>query len=127
MCRLPLSILFPAVFPRNSKNNAYASNPISANNGEFIHAGTGKNGWTPSSGGGKDDLAINLTSIRAGGLKDNTSEEFILPAHQTSETEQRKTIHKVTNYAVTYDDDDAGSKESVAGAVPKSHRANSKV
>lgn len=106
MCRLPLTILFPTIFPpKTTKTTSYVSGPRS-NNGVYGHAGTGKNEWVPSRGGGNDERAINLTSVSRG-FGDDTSEEFIIHKKEAGlGDEDARKIHKVTNYMVTYEDDD---------------------
>jgi hypothetical protein len=127
MCRLPLSYLFPSIFPSKANNNSYAvsSHPRSQN-GTYGHAGTGKNEWMPSRSSGKDDRAINLTSVKSKGLGDDTSEEFIFPQNHKEEREDdSKKIHKSVKYAVTFDDDDA--RESIIGVGGKAQQAASRV
>ncbi|KAH7350619.1 integral membrane protein [Rhexocercosporidium sp. MPI-PUGE-AT-0058] len=122
MCRLPLTILFPSIFPpKTVESTSYASGPRS-NNGTYGHAGTGKNEWIPSRGGGNDERAINLTSVSRG-LGDDTSEEFMMHNKDAGSNEgDAKKIHKVTNYMVTYEDDN----ESTIGRA-KVHQEELKV
>jgi hypothetical protein len=117
MCKWVLSILFPSIFPPISRANSYPSNIHTAHR-TFAHAGTGKNDWIPSRGGGNDELAINLTSVKANAVNDNTSEEYILPNRQASGNEG-KVIHRAVNYEVTYDE--TASRESMVGAIQKPH------
>lgn len=56
---------------------------------------------------GGDARAINLTTVKATGLKDNTSEEHILPTSQDLDKLWRKTIHRAVDYEVTFDDADS--------------------
>ena len=105
MCRLPLTIFFPSIFPPKTANStSYATGPRS-NNGTYGHAGTGKNEWVPSRGGGNDERSINLITVSRG-MSDDTSEEFIMHKEAGRAPEDAKKIHRVTNYAVTYEDDD---------------------
>ncbi|CZS92081.1 related to integral membrane protein [Rhynchosporium graminicola] len=109
MCRLPLTMLFPTVFPpKTIKSTSYASGPRSKN-GNYGHAGTAKNEWVPSRGGAKEERAINLTSVSRG-LGDDNSEEFIFHDKETAMNyTDGKRIHKVTDYTVTYEDDDTNT------------------
>ncbi|KAL2071836.1 hypothetical protein VTL71DRAFT_13071 [Oculimacula yallundae] len=109
MCRLPLTLIFPNVFPpKIIDTTSYASGPRS-NNGTYGHAGTAKNEWVPSRGGGNEERAINLTSVSRGTGDDN-SEEFIMHDKETTVgIADARGIHKVTDYMVTYEDDDTNT------------------
>ncbi|KAG0648755.1 hypothetical protein D0Z07_4764 [Hyphodiscus hymeniophilus] len=123
MCKYVLTFLFPSIFPQRSTPSPYPSYPRSTNRA-FAHSSTGKNEWIPSRGGGREELSINLTTVKATGLNDNTSEEYMLPTAQESGKQERKTIHKAVDYEVTYTAMD--SKENVVGFIRKPEQAASR-
>jgi hypothetical protein len=94
-------MILPTLFPSSAASRPYESSSGRPRSGTFKHAGSGKNDWTPSRGD-KDAMGINLTTVKAHGLKDNTSEESILGGHdELRSDDDKKGIHKVTAYYVS--------------------------
>ncbi|RDW56811.1 hypothetical protein BP5796_12878 [Coleophoma crateriformis] len=103
MCKHILSVLMPTIFPPSARSDA--SNTHSSK-GTFVHAGTGKNEWIPSRGGGRDELAIHLTSVKANDMNDidNTSEEYILPTRRAPDNKRNREIHRAVDFEIRYED-----------------------
>ncbi|KFY24372.1 hypothetical protein V493_05283 [Pseudogymnoascus sp. VKM F-4281 (FW-2241)] len=99
-CRPILTILLPRIFPSSSGNGQYPATPGNQSN-TFKHSESAKSGWNPSRGD-QDAMGINLTTVKAHGLKGNTSEESILGRHDDSRNDSSENrIHKVTEYYVS--------------------------
>ncbi|KFY94189.1 hypothetical protein V500_03379 [Pseudogymnoascus sp. VKM F-4518 (FW-2643)] len=79
-CRPILSMLLPTIFPSNAGSGPYESTSGQPRSNTFKNADSGKNSWTPSRGD-KEAMGINLTTVKAHGLKGSTSEESILRRH----------------------------------------------
>ncbi|OBT55762.1 hypothetical protein VE04_03377 [Pseudogymnoascus sp. 24MN13] len=96
-----LSMLFPTVFPSNSGSGPYGSSSGNPRSNTFENTDSAKSGWTPSRGD-KDAMGINLTTVKAHGLKGSTSEESILRRHDgLGNDSDGNGIHKVTAYYVS--------------------------
>jgi hypothetical protein len=96
MCRLPLQLLFPSIFPPSGSATAQAY----GSNAKYAHGGTAKNEWTPPSTKVQD---VQLSAVHAGR---NDSEEYILQPNDDAFGGQKsgKGIHKVTQFSVNYHD-----------------------
>lgn len=108
MCRLPLQIMFPSIFPPNSANSAQAY----PSSGKFSHASTGKNEWTPPSAKAQDVPLSSVHAVR------NDSEEYILqPTDADSERDRKEAagIHKVTQFTIDYHDIDREERGTRSG------------
>lgn len=94
-------MLFPTVFPSNSGSGPYGSSSGNPRSNTFENTDSAKSGWTPSRGD-KDAMGINLTTVKAHGLKGSTSEESILRRHDgLGNDSDGNGIHKVTAYYVS--------------------------
>ncbi|KAI9048467.1 hypothetical protein LZ554_007302 [Drepanopeziza brunnea f. sp. 'monogermtubi'] len=120
MCRLPLTLLFPSIFPSkcpSASSCSHSSGPRTSRRGVYGHAGTAKNEWAPTrSGAGSDTRGINLTSVQSPRMRgrsgDDASDESIFSKEAdgggggAEATGTGTGIHKVTDYTVTYEDGD---------------------
>lgn len=94
-------MLLPTIFPSNAGSGPYESTSGHPRSNTFKHADSAKDSWTPSRGD-KDAMGINLTTVKAHGLKGSTSEESILRRHDELKNDgDGNGIHKVTAYYIS--------------------------
>lgn len=78
MCRLPLTYLFPTVFGSQQGSTTGSSSGKRSNNSTFVHAGTGRNEWSPYQGREEKRGRHSATVQGRSRLGDDASEEYIL-------------------------------------------------
>lgn len=92
MCQLPLTIIFPSLFPSRTARGTNTGN-------SFSHVGSGKNEWTPPTTNSQD-VHMAKIDIRSA---DSGSEEHILGSDSARLANERDVgIRKVTDFSVSF-------------------------